>query len=188
MLGGMAAPLRVHGPKSNREAARVLALPGLDMERGRRAPTERLATPAPPPSDSPYPERLIKLIPAEVIAIYRSHRYLPVRHRRHPRRPGRRDGRLGRNLPRTRRHRQGFHDPRRGAAPSPAMASGDHLGPLVRHLDLHDARPPTRLRPSTAVCRIADHSGLDVPHTVRLQTRISDLAMVLLPIRVVATP
>ena len=87
MLGGMAAPLRVHGSKSNREAARVLALPGLDMERGRRAPTERLATPAPPPSDSPYPERLLKLIPAEVIAIYRSHRYLPVRHRRHPRRP-----------------------------------------------------------------------------------------------------
>jgi hypothetical protein len=62
----MAAPLRINGPAANLEGARIRSL-FRDVVRGQDGPA---ASPAPEQAESPYAERLLKLIPAEIVALY----------------------------------------------------------------------------------------------------------------------
>jgi hypothetical protein len=65
----MSAPLRIEGPESNRERTRMW-IQATATERGERAGAGPPSPPRPTLNESSYAERLIKLIPAEVVAIY----------------------------------------------------------------------------------------------------------------------
>ena len=66
----MSAPLRIYGPQSKPGDTR-LRESQFDAERGqlRGAPTVKYELPL-AAAESPYAERLVKLIPAEVVALY----------------------------------------------------------------------------------------------------------------------